>query len=235
MATNPYRNPFRDATITPARIDAGVDYCGTGPVYAIGKGVILQVGVPSHTSTFGSHLSSYRLTEGPAKGLVVFFAEHYNLIGSQHVGQRVTSDTKLWMMNGCIEIGWGTADGTNSKAWHDTPYQEGQLSRLGLNMSQFLDGLGAPAGLTLGRTPVGPLPGEYHNWAKPKVRVWYTVPGHKPFKSALLAGAFAGRKAAKQPDKTRTSVTTSPRSNELFCARQSSSPRSRPNTPTPSA
>lgn len=43
---------------------------------------------------------------------------------------------------------------------------------------------------------------------KPKVKVWYTVPGHKQFKSALLAGAFAGRKAAKQPDKASTSITT---------------------------
>lgn len=43
---------------------------------------------------------------------------------------------------------------------------------------------------------------------KPKIRKWYTVPGHKQFKTAILAGAYAGRKAAKQPDKTRTSITT---------------------------
>jgi hypothetical protein len=146
-----YRDPFRFAHISPARIDAGVDLCGEGKVTALGPAVILRRGTPSHTSTFGSDLSAYRLTEGPGKGLVVFFAEHYNLAPKIAAGQNVDAETPLYYMNGCIEIGWATDSGAGSKAWSETPYSEGQRSALGDNMNELLGALGCVSGLTRGR------------------------------------------------------------------------------------
>ena len=158
-----YRDPFRDAVYTAARIDAGVDYCyagGSGKVYAIGPGVIVNVGTPSHTSTFGSDMSVYRLTAGPAKGKCVFFAEHYNNVGSHKAGDHIDANTVLYMMNGgCIEIGW--SDGRGSMAWNSGNYSEGQLSALGANFSNLLGALGSKPGLTLGRSVTGTLPAGF--------------------------------------------------------------------------
>lgn len=156
MAKPIYKNPFR-FNVSPADIDAGEDFCGYGPVHAIGPARILQRGVPSHTSTFGNKLSSYVITEGPLKGLAVFFAEHYNLAGNFQPGDHVDASTKLYDMNGCIEIGIATDDGLNSLAWHSQGYQEGQTSRLGVNAADLLSVLGAPRGPLRGAL-VGTLP-----------------------------------------------------------------------------
>lgn len=159
VPTSIYDDPFRDATYSSARIDAGVDYCGNGKVYAIGPGVIVNVGTPSHDATFGNNMAVYRLTEGPGKGLYVFFAEHYNNVPKLRKGMKVDSQTVLYKMNGCIEIGW--SDGVGSEAWNSGNYQEGQRSALGDNFSKLLVALGAKPGLKLGRPITGSLPAKY--------------------------------------------------------------------------
>lgn len=158
-----YKNPFH-GDYTSARIDAGVDYCGTATVHPIGKAKILHVGTPSHTSTFGSDMAVYELLEGPAKGKRVFFAEHYNNIGNHHDGDIVDVNTPLYKMNGCIEIGW--ADDNGSLAWGSGLYHEGELSVIGENFSKFMVALGAKPGLALGRPVTGHLPPGYpDSWA----------------------------------------------------------------------
>ena len=157
-----YDDPFRDAYYSSARIDAGVDFCGTGPVYAIGPGVIVNEGTPSHTSTFGYDIAVYRLTAGPAAGKYVFFAEHYDNMGRHNPGDRIDSNTVLYRMNGCIEIGWSDGPPRNgSEAWDSGTYSEGQRSALGDNFSLLLVALGGKPGLTLGRTTTGVLPPGY--------------------------------------------------------------------------
>src|SRR5581483_6509707 len=58
-----YRNPLRGVTnVNASRIDQGVDYSGTGPVYALGDGV-----VETSTNSGGwpaGHFIAYRLTNG---------------------------------------------------------------------------------------------------------------------------------------------------------------------------
>lgn len=168
MSSRPiYKNPFR-FNVSPAEIDAGEDFCGTGAVHAIGPARILQRGVPSHTSTFGNTLSSYVITEGPLKGLTVFFAEHYNLSGTFKAGDHVDASTKLYDMNGCIEIGIATSDGSGSLAWNGQGYKEGESSRLGVNIADLLSVLGAPRGPLRGAL-VGTLP----RWIPARSRAGY--------------------------------------------------------------
>lgn len=166
VALNPYKNPFREAHITPARIDAGVDYCvGATPghrVYALGKAVITQVGVPSHTNTFGNELSIYQLLDGPAKGKFVFFAEHYNIVRRFKVGDAVDADTVMYDCDGCIEIGW--SDGNGSMAWDIDSNIEGQRTAWGQNFSDLLESLGCVPGLTQGLPITMRLPAGWPMW-----------------------------------------------------------------------
>ncbi|MGH3733147.1 MAG: hypothetical protein ACRDVC_07210 [Acidimicrobiales bacterium] len=60
-----YYNPLRGLTsLLPQDVDQGVDYCASGPIYAIGDGVVANV----YSSGWPSGLFiSYRLTSGPAR------------------------------------------------------------------------------------------------------------------------------------------------------------------------
>jgi len=70
-----YQNPFRSVpNIAQAGIDAGVDYSGDGPVYAIGNGVVTEAN--PHSGWVGGNVSSYKLSDGPAKDKVIFVAEN---------------------------------------------------------------------------------------------------------------------------------------------------------------
>lgn len=149
VATTPYRNPFRDVAMSPARIDAGVDYCGNGPVYPLGRAKIINVGTPSHTTTFGSDMAVYQLLDGPARGKFVFFAEHYDTEPGYKEGDVVDTDTVLYRMNGCIEIGW--SDGRGSIAWNIAPDSiEGQRTVWGDNFNDLLVSIDCMSGLTQG-------------------------------------------------------------------------------------
>lgn len=159
-----YSDPFRDATITPARIDAGVDYCGSGPVHPIGDAIVTNVGRPSGTSTFGTDMPVYQLLDGPGQGKFVFFDEHCVIEPGYRNGDHVSIHTVLYRMTGCIEIGW--SDGVGSMAWNSGAYSEGQLSALGRNFSDLLVALGCVGGLTLGRPVTGSLPAGWpEDWS----------------------------------------------------------------------
>jgi murein DD-endopeptidase MepM/ murein hydrolase activator NlpD len=158
-----YANPLRAiAGLTPERIDQGVDYAGSGPVYAIGNGVVLNVyssGWPDGT------FIAYQLSDGPAKGLVVFNAEDLNPQVS--VGSTVTANTVIGQMyrgpHG-IEIGW--ADGSaipNAMAKSYGQYLGGNSTAFGDNFSRLLQSVGAPGGI-LHNDPSGILPPGWPQW-----------------------------------------------------------------------
>ena len=158
-----YANPFRDAgALSPERIDQGVDYAGFGPIYAIGDGVVLTtVGSGWPGGTF----IAYRLTDGPANGLVVYLAE--DVEASVQVGTTVTASTVIGHMfagpDG-IETGW--ADGsampdTMARAYGQ--FNGSNSSAFGYNFSQLLQSLGAPGGIM--NAPVhGALPAGWPSW-----------------------------------------------------------------------
>lgn len=153
-----YVKPFL-GTITVADIDAGVDYCGSGLICAIGKAKILHIGTPSMTSTFGNDgFSCYTPLEGPAAGRPIYIAEHYRVLAGHPVGSIVEAGTPLYELLGCNEMGWATSDGTYSLAWA-TGYGEGQCSIYGVNFNSLMVSLGVPTGHPRGgNAPVGHLP-----------------------------------------------------------------------------
>jgi murein DD-endopeptidase MepM/ murein hydrolase activator NlpD len=163
VSRNGYRNPLRAlGGLTPERIDQGVDYGGVGPVYAMGNGVVLNV----YSSGWpGGTFIAYRLSDGPAKGLVVFTAEDLNPQVS--VGSTVTADTVIGQMFGGphgIEIGW--ADGSaipNAMARSYGQYHGENSTAFGYNFSQLLQSVGAPGGI-LHNDPLGTLPPGWPQW-----------------------------------------------------------------------
>jgi murein DD-endopeptidase MepM/ murein hydrolase activator NlpD len=158
-----YANPFRSTSgLSPERIDSGVDYAGFGPVYAIGNGVVLNVYAGDWP---GGTFLAYQLSDGPAKGLVVYTAEDLNPQVS--VGSTVTANTVIGQMYGGphgIEIGW--ADGSaipNAMARSYGQYQGGNSTAFGANFNRLLQALGAPGGI-LQNDPTGSLPPGWPQW-----------------------------------------------------------------------
>ena len=156
-----YANPLRGmAGLESERIDQGVDYGGWGPIYAVGDGVVISTvsgGWP------GGAFISYRLTDGPAAGLVVYAAE--DIEPTVEIGQTVTPNTVIGhVYEGYygIETGWadGRGDGTTLAA--DNGFYYGSSS-FGYNFSQFLESLGAPGGI-LEDGPNGTLPAGWPHW-----------------------------------------------------------------------
>lgn len=153
-----YANPLRDVVnLVAERVDQGVDYGGTGPVYAIGNGTVENVrgsGWP------GGVFIQYVLSDGPLAGQHVYVAE--DITPAVSVGQNVTSSTILGHMFGGpsgIETGWANPTASMQQALGRSQWTEGGSSTAdGVNFNQLLVSLGAPAGIVHG-SPVGTYTG----------------------------------------------------------------------------
>jgi hypothetical protein len=113
----------------------------------------------------GGTFICYRLTDGPASGLVVYVAEDLN--PSVQIGQNVTANTVLGSMYGGtygIETGWAqpAADGDTMAAVYGQ-YYGSNTTAFGNNFSQLLTSLGAPGGV-LQNPPSGYLPSGWPSW-----------------------------------------------------------------------
>jgi murein DD-endopeptidase MepM/ murein hydrolase activator NlpD len=161
-----YRNPLRDISdLIPERIDMGVDFGGAGPVFAMGDGVVISATSESAGWPGGGWIT-YQLTDGPDKGLVVYFAE--DVTPTVQVGEHVTPDTVIGnMYNGGdgIETGWAQPNGESAESqlavaggisgWGPFP------TEVGLNYEELLQELGVPAALNRDDAPFGLLPAGY--------------------------------------------------------------------------
>lgn len=134
-----YDDPFRNAHVSFGQIDEGVDYGGSGPVFALGPGVI--------TNLFNSgwpegNFIVEKLTGGPDAGAYWYTAEHIN--PTVRVGQNVDTNTVIGQMAGGIETGWAappplTGDALSKTRGHfQFPTPEGE------NANSLLRSLGAP-------------------------------------------------------------------------------------------
>jgi hypothetical protein len=161
-----YDNPFRAIPgLIPERIDQGVDFGGSGPVYALGDAVITNATATDYGWPDGGWIT-YRLTKGPAAGLTVFLAE--DVTPTVSAGQRVTSDTVIAKMyNGAagIETGWATSDSSTAESQLS---EAGGISgygpfptEIGMNFEELLQALGVPAGNNRHESPSGLLPSGY--------------------------------------------------------------------------
>jgi hypothetical protein len=166
-AASGYLNPLRAVSgLVPERVDQGVDFAGTGPVYAIGDAVVTDAtGVNSGWP--GGGWVSYQLTDGPDAGLVVYVAE--DVTPTVQVGQHVSSATVIAnMYNGGdgIETGWAAAQ-TSLTAESQMPEAGGIgaggpfPTMVGLSFDGLLQSLGVPASPGAGTSGYGTLPAGY--------------------------------------------------------------------------
>lgn len=135
-----------------SRVDMGVDYSGTGSLYAIGSGVITSIrnaGWPGGTF-IGLHLDS---------GQYVYYAE--DIQPHVSIGQRVQAGTLVGTATGGgIEVGWAAPPGTGDTM----AAASGQAAKgsdpgefptaYGVAFNNLVKSLGGPAG-----TVSGPITG----------------------------------------------------------------------------
>ncbi|HEV3188005.1 MAG TPA: hypothetical protein VGZ04_08150 [Acidimicrobiales bacterium] len=158
-----YLNPFRALTsLLPQEIDQGVDYCASGPVYALGDAVVANLYDPGWPSGV---FISYRLTSGPAKGHYVFVAE--NVTPSVTIGEHVTAATVIGVVHDaktCLETGWADPPASPEQAAGHVEYNGKNTTAFGLNFSALLASLGVRPGLPQPFGPPGPLPSGWPTW-----------------------------------------------------------------------
>jgi len=160
-----YRNPLRGVHgLLPERIDDGVDFAGTGPVYALGDAVVTNAG--ENYGWPGGGWITYRLTDGPAAGLMVYVAE--DVTATVQVGQRVTPMTVIaYMFDGGdgIETGWAQPTGDSAESELAVAGGIGGYgpfpTRVGANFDELLQMLGVPAAPNAGDVAYGILPANY--------------------------------------------------------------------------
>jgi murein DD-endopeptidase MepM/ murein hydrolase activator NlpD len=147
-----YVNPLAHASVTPERIDQGVDYGGTGPLGALGAGTITYVAT-SGTGWPGAFIE-FRLSAGQDAGRYVFYAEGVVPARGLHVGQTVSAGQTIATMTGSsggIEIGWGAGVGTETYAMQAGQWKSGMDSEnvptaAGKSFSALIASLGGPPG-----------------------------------------------------------------------------------------
>jgi hypothetical protein len=167
IAVSPgYRNPLRDVSgLTLERIDMGVDFSGSGPVYAVGDGVVTSASGVTGGWPGGGWIT-YQLTDGPDAGLMVYVAEDVTPV--VQVGQSVTPSTVVGTMfdgGDGIETGWAQPGGLSAES--ELP-EAGSIggggpfpTRVGVSFDELLISLGVPAAPNFGQPAYGVLPANY--------------------------------------------------------------------------
>jgi murein DD-endopeptidase MepM/ murein hydrolase activator NlpD len=161
-----YLNPLRDVSgLVPERIDMGVDFNGSGPVYAVGDAVVTNASGDNFGWPGGGWIT-YQLTDGPDAGLMVYVAE--DITPAVQVGQQVTTSTVVGIMHeggDGIETGWAQASGLSAESQLPEAGGIGGFgpfpTRIGANFDQLLVSLGAPAASNLTEAASGLLPPNY--------------------------------------------------------------------------
>ncbi|MBW4077194.1 MAG: hypothetical protein HIU84_01490 [Acidobacteria bacterium] len=158
-----YLNPLRQVeALVPQEIDQGVDYCGSGPVYSIGAGVVKNVFASDWPSGV---FIAYQLTSGPAKGLAVYVAE--NVTPRVSVGERLSAQSVVGILHDaktCMETGWADVRQTNGHVMGHLQFNGKNSTSYGLNFSAFLQTLGARPGLPQHFGPPGPIASSWPKW-----------------------------------------------------------------------
>ena len=184
-----YQNPLRAISgLVGERIDMGVDFAGTGSLYAIGPGTITSImnsGWPPYPGAFIDEVFS----AGPASGRHFYFAE--DIRPSVSIGQQVDSNTVIGQMYAGkegIEAGWASGVGGQTLAayFHQQAGagDPGSVSTAyGASANAFLVSLGAPGGRLQGGGVRGtvaggfPSPGGYGAGGAAVAVMWQVLEG----------------------------------------------------------
>lgn len=162
-----YVNPLRSVSgLVPERIDQGVDFGGTGPVYAVGDAVVTSAAFGYSTGWPGGGWITYQLTDGPDAGLTVYLAE--DVTPAVQVGQRVSSSTVIANMfagGDGIETGWAEPGGLLAESQLPAAGGIGGggpfPTQIGMSFDQLLQSLGVPAAPNSTQPGYGLLPAGY--------------------------------------------------------------------------
>lgn len=174
-----YVNPLQAVRgLTPRRIDLGVDYAGSGPLLALGRGRVTMAsntdsGPPSCWAIScwpGGGIVVYRLSDGPFAGKFVYVAEHITV--SVRAGQTVRPGQRIATLYAGYpwsEWGWAAGPGPEALAMtdgHRCPCSDpGGWSTIdGRNMNHLLVGLGAPSGYLQAGTPAQRMTRSWPSW-----------------------------------------------------------------------
>ena len=170
-----YQDPLRDieksGSLTAERIDQGVDYSGSGPVYALGNAQITLAEGPNVGWETEGYWISYKLTDGPAQGKYVYVAE--DCVPAVKTGDVVSANTVICNMfkgPSGIETGWADDPSAGNiaaahDAWGKDVDSTGDYTAYGLNFSQLLNSLGTPSGIIgAGGQELGSLPSGWPTW-----------------------------------------------------------------------
>ncbi|HSW98382.1 MAG TPA: hypothetical protein VLF71_00940 [Candidatus Saccharimonadales bacterium] len=173
-----YANPLRDIKHNGGkpgpvreRIDEGVDYFGSGPLYAVGDGVIMQVN--NNTGWPLGHWVNYKVTAGKATGLFIYVAEDCIPAPGLKAGDIVHANTVICNMTSTspgIEMGWAIPVPQGSDNRHNAlasvDYVEGHPMRYGVNFSEFMQAIGGPPGDINQSTGgiLGTIPSNWPTW-----------------------------------------------------------------------
>lgn len=148
VSSGGYVNPLAHASLTPERIDQGVDYAGSGTLTALGAGRVTYVAT-SGTGWPGAFIE-YRLTSGSYAGRYVYYAEGVSPLvrvgQTLQAGQSVARLITGWSSG--IEIGWGSGLGTQPLAQAEG--QSGGATPAGRSFSALIASLGGPPGIVEG-------------------------------------------------------------------------------------
>lgn len=149
VASGGYVNPLARASVTPERIDQGVDYGASGTITAIGAGTITYVET-SGTGWPGAFVE-FRLSGGPDAGRYVYYAEGIAPVQGLHVGQTVNAGQAIGTLSDEIEIGWGAGVGTETYAMQSGQWKPGMdgdnaPTAAGKSFSALIASVGGPPG-----------------------------------------------------------------------------------------
>jgi murein DD-endopeptidase MepM/ murein hydrolase activator NlpD len=155
-----FKNPIGPG-LTPERVDMGVDFGGSGPLYALGHGVITQV-YTSGSGWPGGGWIGLKLDDGRE----MYYAE--DVSPAVHAGQTVQAGQLIGHATGGssgIEVGWASGQGTGTEAaklgqqnMHGDPGS--WATAMGADMANLIHSLGGPMGKISGAIH-GTLP---KNW-----------------------------------------------------------------------
>jgi hypothetical protein len=140
-------NPLANASVSPERIDMGVDYAGAGTATSIGRAEVNFVGTKG-TGWPGAFIE-YQLLNGPDTGRYVYYAEGVRPAAGVYVGrvlqpgQAVAYLIPGWSSG--IEIGWGSGIGTSTLA--QKLGESTFPTAAGENFSALMASLGGPHGI----------------------------------------------------------------------------------------
>jgi murein DD-endopeptidase MepM/ murein hydrolase activator NlpD len=160
-----FKNPIGPG-LTPERVDMGVDFGGSGPLYALGHGVITQVyGLGGGSGWPGGGWIGLKLDDGRE----MFYAEDVQPLVK--AGQTVQAGQHIANATGGssgIEVGWASGQGTSTEAAATGQNKLGLShgdpgaypTAFGVDMANLIHSLGGPMGIIKGAVQ-GTLP---KNW-----------------------------------------------------------------------